>query len=108
MLSTIWIAVQPALPELIAMAATAVVANVATIARKRFKIEIEAKHREALHAALETAAQLALSRQLTAQAAVNLILGYVRESAPDAIKALKPGADILENLARAKLAKAGK
>lgn len=108
MLSTLWIAVQPLLPELIGMAATAIVGNVAIVARRRFNIDMQARHREALHSALTTGAQLAIDRKLTSQAAINLILAYARQSVPDAIKALKPGADILENLARAKLAKAAK
>jgi hypothetical protein len=107
-LSTVWIAIQPIMPSLLGIVITLIVAQVAVAARKLFKIDIEARHREALHTALETAAQLALDRKLTAQSAINLIIGYVQQSVPDAIKALKPNETVLENLARAKLAKAGK
>lgn len=56
-----------------------------------------------MHSALLTGAQLALTHQLTGKAALDLILGYVRTSVPDAIGALKPGPSVLQNLAEAKL-----
>lgn len=70
---------------------------------KRTDIEIEAWHRDALHSALMTGAQLAAARQLTGKAATGLILEYVRHSVPDALAKLSPDAGVLADLAEAKL-----
>lgn len=92
---------------IVATITTALIGWAAAKLRARWGIEIEAKHREALHSALMTGAQLALARygvgatrDRLAQAAVS----YAGESVPDAIAALRPGAATLENLAAAKIA----
>lgn len=74
---------------------------------KRTGIEIEARYRDALHSALMSGARLAISRQLTGSAAIELILSHVRGSVPDALGKLKPDGTILERLAEAKLQEAG-
>lgn len=68
--------------------------------------EIEAKHRDAFQSALLNGARLALNKQLTGQAAINLILSAVKESVPDALDYFKPNRQVLENLAEAKFQQA--
>lgn len=71
--------------------------------RAKTGIDIQAAHRESMHSALMTAARLAVARQLTGQAAMSLILEYVRKSVPDALASLKPSPDVLKELAESKL-----
>lgn len=96
-------AAAPHLLELIGLAITAIIGWGVRQASKRWGIEIQANHREALHWALYTAAQLAIKHELTGKAAVDLVLEYARRSVPDAIGNLKPSAEVLTNLATAKL-----
>lgn len=93
----------PHLLELVSLAITAIIGWAAAAARRKWGIEIEARHREALHWALTTAAQLAVKNQLTGKSAVDLMLEYVRRSVPDAIGSLRPSAEVLTDLAQAKL-----
>lgn len=96
-------AASPGIIDLIGLALTGIIGWAAAAARKKWGIEIEAKHREALHYALWTGAQLAMKHELTGRAALDLIIGYVRQSVPDAIGNLKPSAEVLTDLAKAKL-----
>ncbi len=96
-------AAAPHLLELIGLAITAIIGWGVRQASKRWGIEVEAKHREALHWALFTGAQLALERRLTGKAALDLILAYARRSVPDAIINLQPAPEVLTDLAKAKL-----
>lgn len=93
----------PGVIELIGVALTGIIGWVASAMRRKWGIEIEAKHREALHWALFTGAQLALKNELTGKAALDLIIGYARKSVPDAIGVLKPSTEVLGGLAQAKL-----
>ncbi|WP_028710595.1 hypothetical protein [Paracoccus pantotrophus] len=102
-MQTIINAAAPHLLELIGLAITAIIGWGVRQASKRWGIEIQASHREALHWALYTAAQLAIKHELTGKAAVDLVLEYARRSVPDAIGNLKPSAEVLTDLAKAKL-----
>ncbi|WP_193668097.1 hypothetical protein [Paracoccus kondratievae] len=93
----------PHLLELVSLAITAIIGWAAAAVRRKWGVEIEARHREALHWALTTAAQLAVKNQLTGKSAVDLMLEYVRRSVPDAIGSLRPSAEVLTDLAQAKL-----
>lgn len=93
----------PGVIELIGLALTGIIGWAAAAARRKWGIEIEAQHREALHWALFTGAQLALKHELTGKAALDLILGYARQSVPDALGSLKPSPEVLTDLAKAKL-----
>lgn len=79
----------------------------AGFAARKWGIDVEEKHRNALHSALMTGARLALNRQLTGPAAIDLIVTHVRQSVPDALGKLKPSENILGRLAEAKLQEAG-
>lgn len=97
----------PALLDLLGIILAALLAWAAAAAKRKFGIDVEARHREALHSALMTGARLALARQLTGAAAVELIVTHARESVSDAIGHLQPTGDFLERMAEAKLQEAG-
>ncbi|MFC5423820.1 hypothetical protein ACFPOB_30315 [Bosea eneae] len=99
-----------------ASAAAAVVVGLLGSALYRFfGVSLEARHREALHSALTTGAGLALSMiaELIAKGlkpdearsvALQTGVDYVRQSVPDALKALKPADGLLFDMVRAKSA----
>lgn len=95
--------ITPHLVEILGLILTAVIGWAATKASAKWGLEIEEKHRIALHSALMTGARLALAKQLTVAAAVDLILGYAKTSVPGALKKLNPPRSVLENLAKSKL-----
>ena len=99
-------AAAPGVVELIGLALTGIIGWAATRARAKWGIEIEARHREALQSALLNGARLALDRQLTGRAAIDLVLTFIRSSVPDAIGNLKASPEVLTDLARAKLEQA--
>ena len=70
----------------------------------RWGIEIEARHREALHAALMTGVRHALARGAAgAQGGGGSRGDYVRTSVPDALRALRSEPEQLVEMAEAKL-----
>lgn len=102
-MQSMFTAAAPHILELLGLVLTGIIGWAAAAARRKWGIDIEASHREALHWALYTAAQLAIKHELTGKAAVDLVLEYARRSVPDAIGSLKPTADVLTDLAKAKL-----
>ena len=54
--------IEPYFLELLSVVITAMLGVAVAFAKDRFGLEIEARHREALHSALMTGARLALSR----------------------------------------------
>ncbi|ULB10777.1 hypothetical protein ORIO_12775 [Cereibacter azotoformans] len=99
-------ALTPSLLDLAGVALTALI-GFATLRFQRWTgIQIEARHREALHSAIMTAARLAVARKLAPDAAADFVSSYVRDSVPDALKQLAPPADTLEALVRSRLAQA--
>ena len=97
-------ALTPHLIELIAAIATIILGWLAAQARARWGIEIEARHREALHSALMTGVRHALARGLQGREAVSeAAVNYVRTSVPDALRALKPEPQQLVDMAEAQL-----
>lgn len=97
-------ALNPHMPSIVELIVVPFILGVAIKGARKLGVDIEASHRETLHSALLTAARLAVAKQLTGAAAVGLILDYVRRSAPDALSKLKPGMDVLQDLAKSKLA----
>ena len=95
--------VMPIILQLIAAGLGTLLLWVANVAKTRWGIEIEARHREALHAALMTGISAALARGLKGSAAVDAATVYARQSVPDAIAALQPDAVLMRSLASAKL-----
>lgn len=76
---------------------------------ERMRLDIEARHREALHRALDTGVGLVIDTLQKHPAvavpdrAVAEIAGYVHRSVPDALRRLAPSQAQLEKMARAKL-----
>lgn len=99
-------AVTPLLIDLLALVLMAALTWAAAWGKRKFGIDIEAKHRDALHSALMTGARLAAARQLTGPGALQLIMDYVRKSVPDALATLAPSQAVLTDLADAKLQEA--
>lgn len=99
-------AVLPYIMDILAIVLMAALTWASAWAKRKFNIDIEAKHRDGLHSALMTGARLAASRQLTGQAAIALIVDYVRKSVPDALASLKPSSAVLQDLAQSKLQEA--
>lgn len=102
-------AVQPIIVDALLWGALAVIAWLMRLMPERWRVEIEEKHRLALHKALDTAVGLVLD---TAQrhpgiaipdAAITRGLGYVRNSVPGAIRKLGPSQQQLEAMLRSKL-----
>lgn len=102
-MQTIISAAVPHILELLGLVLTGIIGWAAAAARRKWGIEIEARHREALQSALLNGARLALRHELTGKAAVDLILNYIRSSVPDAVGNLKPSPEVLSDLAKAKL-----
>lgn len=77
----------------------------------KWRVEVEARHREALHRAIDTGIGLVIDaiqkdpRIGIPDAAVTRVVGYVLGSVPDAIRRLGPSRQQLERMARAKLQK---
>lgn len=105
-LQALYVELLPVLLQLIAAVLGFVLLRTAEAARRRWGIEVEARHREALHAALMTGISAALMRGLRGAKAVDAATVYARQSVPDAIAALMPDAVLMRNLAAAKLQQA--
>lgn len=93
----------PFLMEIVSIIVLALIGWASAWAKRKFGIDIEAKHRTALHSALMSGALLAVHRQMTGDAAVRIILDFARKSVPDAIDYFKPSAAVLSDLAESKL-----
>lgn len=103
LLSEIYAAVLPLLLSVLAAWLAKVLASAANEAKRRWGIEIEARHREALHSALMSGIRAALNRGLTGQAAISSAVTYANQSVPDALARLRPDAKVLARLAASKL-----
>lgn len=101
----IWQIIAPHVLEIIGVTLSAVIASAAGYAKRKWSLDIEARHRDALHSALLTGIKMAMARNLDTGKAVDLAIDYARLSVPDAIKALKPTEGVLASIARAKITK---
>ncbi|TQS72695.1 hypothetical protein ERN12_02545 [Rhodobacteraceae bacterium] len=98
--------IEPYFLELLSVVITAMLGVAIAFAKDRFGLEIEARHREALHSALMTGARLALSRMGahgSNSAMIDAALSYAHMSVPDSIKRLRPSENLLAELAESKL-----
>lgn len=96
-------AVLPALVALFGTIATIIINRASNVAQERWGIEIEARHREALHSALISGIRAALSRGLSGDAAVKAAINHASNSVPDAITALNPASSVLKSISEAYL-----
>ena len=101
--------IQPILVDLLLTLILAVLAWFLRLLPERFRVDIEAKHRAALHSAIDTGVGLlidTMQKHPTIAApdmAIGTVLDYVERSVPDAIRRLGPSRAQLEDMARAKL-----
>ena len=101
--------IQPILVELLLTLILAVLAWFLRLLPERFRVDIEAKHRAALHSAIDTGVGLlidTMQKHPTIAApdmAIGTVLDYVERSVPDAIRKLGPSRAQLEDMARSKL-----
>lgn len=104
--------VRPLLTEYIGLLILGVLTWAMSKLPARLRLDIEQRHRDALHRALDTGIGLVFDSMQRHPAvavpdmAVTKIIDYVRASVPDAIERLAPSQAHLEAMARAKLAKA--
>lgn len=96
-----WEALEPAVLELTSAIIAAAIAVAAFYLRRWTGIQVEAKHREALHEALMSGAMAAVRHgpkegfaTLEAQA-----ISHARASVPDAVRYLVPGETVLDTIA---------
>lgn len=81
-----------------------IIARAALVAHKRWGIEIEARHREALQSAMMTGITAALARGLKADAAISAAIQHATGAgARDAVEFFDLGMDELKKLAESKL-----
>lgn len=109
MIDSIQSIIQPILVDLLLTLILAVLAWFLRLLPERFRVDIEAKHRAALHSAIDTGVGLlidTMQKHPTIAApdmAIGTVLDYVERSVPDAIRRLGPSRAQLEDMARAKL-----
>lgn len=101
--SALYNAAYPYLIDAIAIVLTLAITHMGNLLRVRWGIEIEAAHRDALHAALMSGIRTALAEGLQGDGAINAAVAHARVSVPDAIAALSPAAGVLRTIATAKL-----
>jgi hypothetical protein len=107
MFDTVLPAVLPHILEIVSLLIMLVISYMAKKLRDWTGIQIEARHREALHSALMTGVRYALDRNVPSAQAVALAVGYAQTiGAPQAVAALGVSEDTLGQIARAKLIEA--
>ena len=103
----LYVMILPTMLQLIGAILGVLLIGAANMARHRWGIEIEARHREALHSAIMSGIRAALAKGASGDTAVTSALAYTYKSVPDALAALTPSSQVLKDLAEAKLKEAG-
>ncbi|AHD00477.1 hypothetical protein [Leisingera methylohalidivorans] len=87
---------------------SAMIAAAAHKANQRWGLDIEARHREALHSAIMSGIKAAIEEgpEEAADVLISSAVGYAKASVPDAIARLSAGDPVLQRLARGKLIEA--
>jgi len=115
MLNAILAAIGPHIPEIATLLAgiitTALMLLLRTVSQAVRKwgaaqgVQADALRADVLSEAFQRAARLALDRKLTGDAALTVMLAYVKEALPDTIAALGASGTALRNRAAAELTK---
>ena len=90
LLTAIWVAILPHMGDLLGLIITALIARAVVALRQWTGVQISQRHADRLSAAIQRGAVLALERQLTGERARALVLEYLRETVPDALRAVAP------------------
>ncbi|UXU74345.1 MULTISPECIES: hypothetical protein [unclassified Paracoccus (in: a-proteobacteria)] len=105
--SDISAALVPGVLTLFGTVMTLIISRLANMAEESWGIDIEARHRAALHSAIMSGVRSALARGLDGNAAVSAALAHASASVPDAIRKLPQATpEVLTSLAEAKLREA--
>lgn len=104
-LTQIYTQLQPALIDIVGVLIGAAILYVSNMIRQKTGLEIEARHREALHSALMSGVQAGLRAGPTAarDVLIERAVAYAQASVPDAIRKLGPRDFILRQLAESKV-----
>lgn len=78
----------------------------AVLLRRWTGIQIEERHRAALHSAIRTGVLAALDKGISGETLVGVVRDYIAVSVPDALRRLAPGDGVLATLIRAKVGEA--
>lgn len=105
-MDTILSALSPYLAELLGGLALLIFSSLRGELKRRTGIELSDKAVRALSDGFERATALALQRQLTGDAAVSLVLDYLRTTLPDSLARVAPTEDALRLRAEASIAAA--
>lgn len=104
LLSILYSDLLPVLLQIIAAALGVLLLRMTNLARDRWGIEIEARHREALQSALMTGIKIALSRGLKGADAISeATVHALQRGSPDAIDFFGLSLDDLKTMAEAKM-----
>ena len=104
LLTAIWAGFVPYLGEFLGLIIPALVYYALRTLRQWTGLQISQRHADRLSAAIQRGAVLALERQLTGERALDLMLEYLRETVPDALRAVAPTEAALSMRAEATLA----
>lgn len=101
-------ALEPYILEILGIIITAAIAFIAAQVKRWTGIEIEAKHRDALHSAVMSGVESALQKGVgpASDQLVEEAIAYAKASVPDAIAKLAPDNFILRRLAERYVRKA--
>lgn len=102
---------QPIVLSVAATILTALGAWVTKLLNDKVGIDVEARHREALHSALMTGAKAAVEafgKTQDPKAVARMAIEYAQKSVPDALDKLNPSPAVLEKLAASKVAEVEK
>lgn len=89
--------------QLLGAVVMALISYLATRFTQKLNLEIEARHRAALHSAIVSGIASALAMGLKDEEAKRAALEYVTVSVPDALRALAPSPEVLAALITSKL-----
>lgn len=103
MLTEILEALAPHLLEAFMALVTLATGYAVHLFRRWTGIQIEERHRQALHSAIRTAVVALTERGLTGEDLVKGVKDYLRQSVPDALAWLVPGDSVLSTLIRSKI-----
>lgn len=103
-IASLWLILQPHLAELIGLAIAALVAQAVAALRRWTGVQIDQRHADRLSAAINRGVALAMAKQLDGEAARGLVLAYLRETVPDALRAVAPSVEALALRIEASLA----
>jgi hypothetical protein len=106
MTDTLLSALAPHMMELLGLLVAAIIAAAAARFCAWTGIEIEARHRDALHRAIMSGLRAAMARRngTTDALVIEEAIAHAQTSVPDALRALRPDPGTLQRIAAARLA----